>query len=217
MSTVLVSVPGQQPEKTTPCPHCNKDVPTEPRSEKGVDTSMVTYLYEASEQWDRVFLFTNDADFVPPILALRRRGKRVFVAAIETKSASALRRVCQSFFAVPPTFLERDLAMFRMLQPGGAVDQALDKVRDMYPGIKVWFSADGESCPMFLLEKENADVEKLLVNLVGIPRQSVVWLSSSHGREGRIFSRERHLLGEAVRRHRQFFGSATWSKCWRDC
>lgn len=86
---------------------------------------MVTYLYEAVEQWDKAVLFTNDADFVPPILALRRRGKRVFVAAVDTIATGALKRASQTFFAIKPEFLSFDFKLFEFLQPGGAFDEAI--------------------------------------------------------------------------------------------
>jgi hypothetical protein len=215
MSTVLVTVPGVQQEKTTKCPHCKEELSTELRSEKGVDTSMVTYLYEAADQWEEVFLFTNDADFVPPVQALRRRGKRVFVAAFETTSASALRRACQSFFPIPANFLDDDYALFRLLEPNGTFDQALGIVQARYPGTHV-FSTDGGACPMYLLQNEDGNIENALVNCLGAHASRVQWLSSTKGREGRIFYRNNAQLGEAVRRHRDSFAGAHWQTIWRD-
>jgi len=216
VSTILVSVPGQQPDKTTTCPHCEKEVPVEPRGEKGVDTSMVTYLYEALEQWTQAILFTNDADFVPPITALRRRGKRVFVASLPTPKVSALRRVSQSFFPIDAGLIERDFAAFRMLQPGGAFDRAFEAAAARYPGEVVQFSNDGPSCPMFLLKTRHPELEATLVGALNIAADQVAWFDSSRGREGRVFYPERHQLGTALQRHRDAFAGAKWLERWRD-
>ena len=215
-STVLVTVPGTQAEKTINCPHCSKEHVAEVKSEKGVDTSMVTYLYEALDQWDRAVLFTNDADFVPPVQALRRRGKRVFVAAAETEAVGALRRACQTFFPISGAFLERDYFMFRMLEAGGLVDQTFAAVEKRYGTVDVRFTTDGDSCPMFLLPTPDENLENALAGPMNAQGANVTWFPSTKGREGRILSGRHQLFGQAVIRHRGQFTDAAWLARWSD-
>ncbi len=214
-STVLVTVPGHQPEKAVGvCENCKKPVQTEARGEKGVDTSMVTYLYEASGQWERAILFTNDADFVPPILALRRRGKRVYVASIDTPGASALKRACQTFFPISEKFLRLDYELFKMVRPGGQLDAALHAARNTF-GKDAWVSCDGTACPVIRFEGEDGSCENAIGDAFG-DRASVTWISTNKVREGRILYNSGFRLGAPILRHRGQFQGAEWVELWRD-
>lgn len=108
-STVLVDIPGSRQG-----------------SEKGIDTSIVVYLFETAERWDRAILFTNDSDFVPAVWALRRRGKRVYCASHSEDLSSPLVQACQHFLPLSPEFLLSDLALFEVLLPNSVLDQFLD-------------------------------------------------------------------------------------------
>lgn len=90
---------------------------------EGVDTAITTYLLETSSRWASVCIVSKDVDFVPPVLALRRRGKRVFCAVEDAASVSALVRVCQSSFRINTEFLACDFALYRLLVPGGGFDR----------------------------------------------------------------------------------------------
>lgn len=221
-STVLVTVPGHQPERmAASCPKCAHDVTVESKSEKGVDTSMVTYLFETSDHWRDLVLFTNDADFVPPVQALRRRGKRVFVAAIDTAGTSALKRSAQRFIPIPTQFLASDLAVFKFVQPGGGLDDVVKMVESKIapPQDAFWVAADGASCPMLVFQGTNEEREKLITAEVR-KHTNIVWFDSSsegfQGRHGRMFYTPTFSLGEPVARYRDAVATAHWQLYWSD-
>jgi uncharacterized LabA/DUF88 family protein len=211
MSTVLVTVPGEQPERSQgTCSKCGDAVVVTSTVEKGVDTSMVTYLYEAVDQWEQAVLVTNDADFVPPVQALRRRGKSVFVVAVDAEGAGALKRACQTFFPVPPS-----------LRPGGALDRALDLVekRNGKPSLEnIHISADGRT-PFVELPVADGNVENIFSGEIR-EYGAIVW-SPIHTRRGGL-NRVGHILDEpratnfgvAAERHLDAFKGARWLERW---
>lgn len=224
MSTVLVTVPGEQPERSTGiCPQCQKTVNVTSTTEKGVDTSMVTYLYESLDQWTDAVLVTSDADFVPPIQALRRRGKRVFVAAVESEGSGALKRACQTFFAVPPDFLTRDMATFSILQPGGLLDKALGLLEERQGAAaldKVWISADGRT-PFIELAGPDDNIQNIFGGVLaeyGSITWSPVHTARSKGRAaqvGHIFDGPRATnFGVPTERYLGAFEGARWLQRW---
>jgi uncharacterized LabA/DUF88 family protein len=125
-SCIVIDIPGEQREALAgECPSCHGAVQIQSVSEKGIDTGITTYLFETSMGWQSVCLFTRDADFVPPILSLRRQGKQVFVANDQTQTGSGLVRSCQSAFPLDVQFLRRDRATFEFLRQDGGLDQLL--------------------------------------------------------------------------------------------
>jgi hypothetical protein len=123
-SCVLVDIPGEQQETYAfKCDNCNHQQQQRSSSEKGVDTTITTYLLETSGRWQSVCIVSKDVDFVPPVLALRRHGKRVFCAVEESASVSALVRACQSSFPIDVGFLACDFALHEFLAPTGALDR----------------------------------------------------------------------------------------------
>lgn len=75
------------------CPHCTTQLHR--MVEKGVDTSVVTDLITMSldDLHDRAVLVTADADFVPAVEYLQRRGKKVTHLYFKTLGAD-LRKAC---------------------------------------------------------------------------------------------------------------------------
>lgn len=75
------------------CPHCRNTLRR--TVEKGVDTSVVTDLITMSLDGlhDRAVLVTADADFVPAVEYLQRRGKKVTHLYFKTLG-SDLRKAC---------------------------------------------------------------------------------------------------------------------------
>lgn len=123
-SCIVVDIPGEQNETYEfDCKHCGEANTTTTRSEKGVDTTITTYLLETASRWDSVCIFSRDVDFVPPVLSLRRLGKKVFCAVEDVLSASALVRACQSAFDLSIDFLQHDFALNRFLSPAGDLDR----------------------------------------------------------------------------------------------
>jgi len=78
--------------------------------EKGMDTSIIVYLFETMDQWSSAVLFTNDTDFVPAVWSLRRKGKRVFCVASHIERSSPLVQSCQHFIEWNEEFLRADFA-----------------------------------------------------------------------------------------------------------
>jgi hypothetical protein len=66
---MVVEIPGKQTEAFE-CEKCGGKLITV--SEKGVDSSIISYLFETVDRWDSVFIFSRDADFAPPIRRDRR-------------------------------------------------------------------------------------------------------------------------------------------------
>jgi hypothetical protein len=98
--------------------------------ETGVDTSIVVHLFETMDSWEAAVLFTNDADLVPAVWSLRRRGKRVYCSSPADPMEHASRpliKASQSFFRWDLDFLTKDWLFFEFLQPGGPLDQFFDK------------------------------------------------------------------------------------------
>ena len=95
--------------------------------EKGLDTSIVVYLFETVERWDVAVLFTDDADFVPAVWALRRRGKRVLCAAHAAQDHPPLVAACQHFLPWDLDFLRADRDLFEAVQSGGKLESFLNQ------------------------------------------------------------------------------------------
>jgi len=125
-STVLVDVDGAP---------SGKDV--------GMDTAIVVYLFETAARWDAVVLFSNDSDFVPAVWSLRRQGKRVFCSSHTADRVTPLVQACQNFYPWDTAFMKADWDMFLALQPGGPLDQFVQRsdVSGRYPKIQI----DGDS------------------------------------------------------------------------
>ena len=89
-----VNIPGEQrePAKFT-CDKCGKENVAEWRSEKGVDSSLTVHLFDTMDAWEVAYLLSGDADFVPVVSCLRRRGK-IVVGAGFADASTALVREC---------------------------------------------------------------------------------------------------------------------------
>lgn len=126
-SCLLVDIPNDQQE-TYPfkCKECATENESTTTSEKGIDVSMVVYLFESMDRWNSVALFTRDVDFVPAVWALRRRGKSVFVAGEASDARTALGRASQSFYQLNFEWLEEDRLACEMFRPGGGLDRCVD-------------------------------------------------------------------------------------------
>jgi uncharacterized LabA/DUF88 family protein len=138
-STELVALPGRQMELTEAvCPNCEEKVICQncrqparmaERREKGVDTSITTYLLETADRWESACIISGDVDFVPPVRSLKRRGKRVFCAVQPGSEHRDLTQVCTSHFELNLDFLKKDLKRFEILKPSGGLDSELENLR----------------------------------------------------------------------------------------
>ena len=64
--------------------------------EKGVDTLLITHLFDTIEFWDCAYLLSGDGDYCPAVKALRRRGKKVIVVGVEEQIKEELIREAHS-------------------------------------------------------------------------------------------------------------------------
>src|SRR5262249_34172492 len=87
-------------------------------SEKGIDTSLTVHLFDTADSWDVAFLLSGDADFVPVVSSLRRRGKIVIGAGFGDAS-TALIRECYQYIDLSKEFLIDDVLAFMLFKPDG--------------------------------------------------------------------------------------------------
>jgi uncharacterized LabA/DUF88 family protein len=75
------------------CPHCQKELIR--TVEKGVDTSIAIELfhYALDNVYDKAILISNDADFVPAIEYIQRRGNHIIHAGFKNQAFS-IKKAC---------------------------------------------------------------------------------------------------------------------------
>src|SRR4030067_2340910 len=124
-----VNIPGKQREPTTyKCDKCGFEGEGQWESEKGIDASLTVHLFDTIDSWDTAYLLSGDADFVPTVASLRRRGKIVVGAGFSTASP-ALVRECYEYIDVDNLFLKEDIAAFRIFSKDGIAQKwLLDEV-----------------------------------------------------------------------------------------
>jgi uncharacterized LabA/DUF88 family protein len=157
-STMVVEVPGAKQGK----------------KEVGVDVSIVLYLFETLDSWNDAVIFANDADFVPAIWSLRRKGKRVYCAAPDTPDmpSTALVMASQHFFPWNLGFLHADFALYRVLRTGGVMDQFVAFPTVQARGPSIQFDGSGA---VFLPRVESARM---------VCSQEELWLATELRKEG---------------------------------
>lgn len=120
-----VNIPGQQREISTyRCEECGHEGVSQWESEKGIDASLTVHLFDTMDSWDVAYLLSGDADFVPAVASLRRRGKIVIGAGFSNASA-ALVRECYDYVDLCDLFLRRDAAAYTVFRPGGVAERWL--------------------------------------------------------------------------------------------
>jgi len=128
-----VNIPGEQRELAKyRCENCGHEGVAHWESEKGVDSSLTVRLFDTAESWDVSYLLSGDADFVPAVAALRRRGKVVIGAGFASPS-SALVRETYFYHDLASDFFRDDLAAFRLFGSEGLVHE--------------WFQAEVKAPP----------------------------------------------------------------------
>jgi hypothetical protein len=129
-SCTLIDLTGNQQE-TYPfeCEKCQHRNEAKTTSEKGIDTAITTHLLDTADRWESACIVSNDVDFVPPVVSLRRRGKRVFCAVNDfsrDQAGTALVQACQSHFILGEKHLLSDYRAFIMCRHGGNLDRMVD-------------------------------------------------------------------------------------------
>ena len=84
-------------KEITHCPHCQSILTR--TVEKGVDTTLVTELIQLAVDnvYDKAVIISGDADFVPAIEYIQRRGKYVIHGGFKGE-ANEIRKSCWSHF-----------------------------------------------------------------------------------------------------------------------
>ncbi len=120
-----VDIPGEQREPVTfECAQGGTENSAEWKSEKGIDASLTVHLFDTMDSWDVAYLLSGDADFVPVVTSLRRRGKIVIGAGF-TKRSEALVRECYQYIDLCDIYLEEDVFAHSVFRREGVVEKWL--------------------------------------------------------------------------------------------
>lgn len=118
-----VNIPGQQREPASyVCENCGHEGLAQWESEKGIDASISVKLFDTIDTWNEAFLLSGDADFVPTVESLRRRGKIVIGAGFPDVS-SALVRACYDYLNLSEMFFKDDIAAYQIFFNGGIIQR----------------------------------------------------------------------------------------------
>jgi len=125
-----VNIPGEQREPSTyKCEKCGYQGFSETVSEKGIDSSLTVHLFDTMDSWDTAFVLSGDADFVPVVASLRRRGKIVIGVGFSNAS-TALVRECYDYVNIEEIFLKQDVLACNLFKKDGIVHKWLfDEVK----------------------------------------------------------------------------------------
>jgi len=137
VSALEAGVPGQQGESFEfECSKCGEKNITQTRSEKGIDSTIITHLFDTMDNWKVATIISHDADYCPAIRALRKRGKIIFGAGFPTKASEALIAECFGFIDMKKRYLEIDLALFSFFEHKAKLSELIKKSNET-KGIEV--------------------------------------------------------------------------------
>jgi len=105
--------------------------------EKGVDTLLITHLFDTIEFWDCAYLFSGDGDYCPAVKALRRRGKKVIVVGVEEQMKEELIREAHSVIDVRYLLVE-DHRVFDFFK--NRVDSYYSSIDELLSGSEKYLS-----------------------------------------------------------------------------
>jgi hypothetical protein len=124
-----VNIPGQQREPAKyQCEKCGHEGIAQWESEKGIDASLTVRLFDTMDSWDVAHLLSGDADYVPAVASLRRRGKIVTGAGFDNPS-SALIRECYEYVNLSDCFFSEDISAYQLCKPGGLLEKWLVDIK----------------------------------------------------------------------------------------
>lgn len=116
-----VDIPGEERDSVDYlCPKCKHEGSVELPGEKGVDASLTVHLCDTMQTWDRAYLLSGDADFVPVVRTLRRLGKIVIGAGCATPSY-ALIRECFDYIDLWDRYIKDDFCAYLLFLENGLV------------------------------------------------------------------------------------------------
>jgi uncharacterized LabA/DUF88 family protein len=191
-----VNILGKQREPTSyVCEKCQHTGIAQWESEKGIDASLTVHLFDTMESWNDAYLLSGDADFVPAVSSLRRRGKIVIGAGFPNAS-SALIRECYDYIDLS-SFLREDVAGFKIFKQDGifqkwildGVEYSANPISNQSIGLTVgWGSPFGdwleENQGIFLTASGNIDLSarnQLILDFKQKFPENVEKINSSRG------------------------------------
>ena len=122
VSAIDVGIPGNQCESYSfECISCKTLQEGNLLLEKGIDSTLITYLFDMLESWGMATIISHDADYVPAIRALRRKGKVVCGAGYIKRASTAMIRECFEYLDLGKKYLQSDLDLFDLLGKEGQV------------------------------------------------------------------------------------------------
>jgi hypothetical protein len=120
-----VNIPGVQRESLRlVCENCGQNNSIIWNSEKGVDASLIVHLFDTMDSWEKAYLLSGDADYVPAVASLRRRGKVVNGAGFPSAS-TALVKECFEYINLVAKFFTLDIATYILFKEGGLIENWL--------------------------------------------------------------------------------------------
>lgn len=123
VTTQNVNIAGEQREPfNVKCSQCGTETDAVWKSEKGIDSSLIVHLFDTMQYWDKAYLLSGDADFVPAVRSLRRQGKIVNGAGFTSQASSALVRECFHYEDLE-AFFRQDITAYHLLANEGWLDK----------------------------------------------------------------------------------------------
>lgn len=114
-----VNIPGRQREHATyHCDNCGHDGIAQWESEKGVDASLTVHMFDTADAWEVAYLLSGDADYVPAVASLRRRGKIVSGAGFANPAPSLVRE-CYQYVDLLDEFIRDDFVAYLIFSRDG--------------------------------------------------------------------------------------------------
>jgi hypothetical protein len=136
-SAIDVGIPGEQSESFSfKCSNCETDNTANSQSEKGIDSSLITHLFDTMEHWNSATILSQDADYVPAVRALRKRGKIVSGAGFINRAAESLITECFEYKDINREYIQDDVSLFRLFIKGGPLSALINDAKAV-SGIKI--------------------------------------------------------------------------------
>jgi hypothetical protein len=132
ISAIPVDIPGDQGEsfKFT-CSECGVDNEAQTLSEKGIDSTLITHLFDTMEHWRTATIVSQDVDYCPAVRALRKRGKLVYGAGFIKRAGEALITECFGYKDLMSEYIQGDMSLFLLFQRGGRLSQLVKSASEV--------------------------------------------------------------------------------------
>jgi uncharacterized LabA/DUF88 family protein len=212
-----VNIPGRQrAHARLKCEHCGKELVGEWLSEKGIDASLTVHLFDTMDSWDVAYLLSGDADFVPVVSSLRRRGKIVVGAGFANRS-QALVRECYHYIDLVDVFLKEDVAAYTIFGKDGIAQEWLASEIHCVPESSPLGSLTFE---IFIekVEHQGMDCYTVTCLVTGIPheRNTTEYIDLSE-RDQRLDQFAAKFPSRIYSRFKRafLFGPVVWEGVWR--